>query len=98
LTDVTERTAILNGDVTAEISKLKQVAGGNLLLICGPSLYAQLTLARLIDEYMLYVCPSVAGQGTHLSRELPDTLKLAFERTMTFASGMMLQYYRPVYQ
>ncbi len=72
--------------------------GGDILLVCGPSLYAQLTAARLIEEYMLYVSPSLAGQGTLLARELPNTVKLAFERTVPFSSSMMLQCYRPIYE
>lgn len=83
-------TAILNGDVAAGLAKLKQDTGGDLLLICGQSLYAQLTRQRLIDEYMLYVCPNAIGQGTHLFRELPEPVKLR--------PGVTLERYAPIYQ
>ena len=80
-----------------QLTELKLGAGGDLLLMCGPSLFAELTAHRLIDEYMLYVCPNALGHGTHLFRELPEPVKLKFKRTVPFASGVNLHHYAPVY-
>jgi riboflavin biosynthesis pyrimidine reductase len=80
------------------LPKLKQEAEGDILLLCGPRLFAELSSKRLIDEYMLYVCPSAIGQGTHIFRDIPENIKLTFERAIPFSSGMNLHYYTPVYE
>lgn len=90
-------TQILTGDIAQQIVQLKHQDGGDLLLLCGPSLFAQLTAEHLIDQYMLYVCPSVLGTGTHLFRELPSHLELDHQRTVHFSSGVDLHYYEPNY-
>jgi riboflavin biosynthesis pyrimidine reductase len=64
--------------------------------MCGPALFAELSRHRLIDQYMLYVCPNVIGQGNHLFRDLGVPVKLAFDRTVPFSTGVNLHYYRPV--
>lgn len=97
LTEVSGNASILRGNIVEEFTRLKREAPGDLLLMCGPSLFAQLTAQRLIDQYMLYVCPNALGQGTHLFRESPEHVKLKYERTVPFATGVNLQYYAPVY-
>ncbi len=82
---------------TEILPKLKQEADGDILLLCGPRLFAELSSNRVIDEYMLYVCPTAIGQGTHLFRDTPENIKLTFERTIPFSSGMNLHYYTPEY-
>jgi len=89
-------TDVLSGDIAAALTELKQRDGRDLLLICGPGLFAELNRYQLIDEYMLYVCPSAMGQGLHLFRDIAEPLKLTFERTVPFGTGMNLQCYRPV--
>ena len=66
-------TIVLKKDLLESIRKLKDESERGLLLICGPALVGTLTAAQLIDEYILYVCPSVAGKGRHLFSELTET-------------------------
>lgn len=98
LSTVTDKTSVLKGDITSQIRSLKKQQGGDLLLICGTSLYTLLTKEHFIDEYMLYVCPSVAGEGKHLFSQLSDTLELVFQKSVAFSSGMFLQYCKPIYR
>jgi dihydrofolate reductase len=77
---------------------LKKQQGGDLLLICGTSLYTLLTEQHLIDEYLLYVCPSLAGGGKHLFSQLSDTLEVVFQKSVAFSSGMFLQFCKPIYK
>jgi dihydrofolate reductase len=76
LTEAKNNTQILSGDIGARIAELKRGGSGNLLLICGASLFARLTTARLIDEYMLFMCPHAMGNGDHLFRALPAAVDL----------------------
>jgi dihydrofolate reductase len=88
---------VLSDDIVAQIEQLKQQSGGDLLLQCGPSLFAELTSNRLIDEYMLYVYPNALGRGNHLYRDVAEPLTLVPERTVPFSDGMELRHYRPLY-
>jgi dihydrofolate reductase len=89
-------TEVLSGDIAAAVTGLKQRDGGDLLLICGPGLFAELTRHQLIDEYMLYVCPNAMGHGLHLFQDIDKPLKLRPGNTVPFGAGMNLQYYRPM--
>ena len=95
--DVAANTRILTGDIAAELAERKQKAADGLLLMCGPALLAHLTAARLVDEYMLYVCPSALGAGTHLFRDISDHVKLSYTRSVSFTTGVNLHIYKPVY-
>jgi len=90
--------AILIRDNIAErIIELKRQSDSDILLYCGPRLVSSLTEFRLIDEYMLYVNPVVLGQGTHLFGELRGALQLKLLKTKIFGSGVVLNYYQPIY-
>jgi dihydrofolate reductase len=88
---------VLTGDIAAQIEQLKQQDGGDLLLMCGPALFAELTSNRLIDEYMLYVCANALGRGNHLYRDITTPIALAPERMAPFPDDMELRHYRPLY-
>ena len=96
--ELVANTEILTGDISQRIVDLKQETAGDLLLLCGPSLLAQLTAERLIDRFMLYVCPSALGQGVHLFRDLSSHLMLEHLRTVPFSSGVNLHSYAPAYR
>jgi len=88
---------LVQGRVAEQIGELKARAGSDILLYGGPRLVATLTELRLIDEYMLYVNPTVLGQGTHLFGNLKSALDLKLLRTRSFGSGVVLKYYQPIY-
>jgi dihydrofolate reductase len=98
LRNLNGNTTVIGGEVADELAGLKEQAGGDLFLLCGPSFFAQLTGRRLIDEYMLYMCLSALGQGTHLFRDITAPLKLGFERSVPFRTGVNLHFYSPVYE
>lgn len=97
LASAPDNTQVLSGDIVAKVAELKRTQAGRHLLICGPSLFAQFTRARLIDEYMLFVCPNLMAHGDRLAREIPEGLKLTYEGFLPFGSGMNLMRYRPLY-
>ncbi len=97
LHDLGDNTSVIASDVAGELAKLKERSGGDLLLQCGPALFAELTSQHLIDEYMLYMCPSAMGRGTHLFRDVTAPITLRFERSVPFKAGVNLHFYAPVY-
>lgn len=96
LTGAGHNTQVLSGDIATAIRRLKQDDGGDLLLMCGPALCAELTCHNLIDQYMLYVCPNAMGGDNHLFRDIIEPIPLVYERSVPFSAGVNLQYYRPV--
>jgi dihydrofolate reductase len=88
-------TTVIAGDVTARIREVKEQQSGDLLLICGPELFAQLSAEQLIDAYLLYTSPLALCKGIHLFRDVLDPIQVRPERTVTFSSGMILHHYRP---
>jgi dihydrofolate reductase len=90
------RDQVLSSEVERAVSKLKDQPGGDLLLMCGPALLAQLNRMGLIDEYMLYVCPNALGHGRHLFADIDEPLSLTVEQTVPFASGMTFNRYARV--
>jgi dihydrofolate reductase len=89
-------TTVFGGDVTAGIRELKQRDSGDLLLICGPELFAQLTAGELIDEYILYISPLALSNGGHLFRDFGGTIPIRVASTRPFTSGMTLHHYLPL--
>lgn len=97
LEPTTPGVGVISGDVASQIRRLKQRRGGDLLLMCGPSLFAVMTGHQLIDEYMFYVYPNALGRGNHLYRDISAPIPLTPGRTIPFADGMELRMYKPTY-
>lgn len=86
----------VSGDVVSVIEEFKASPGGGLLLMCGAGLLAELSRHRLVDEYMLHVCPNFLGRGRQLFGELDEPLNLRPLQTVRFSSGMTFTRYERV--
>jgi dihydrofolate reductase len=89
-------TTVVGGDIAAGIGELKQRHSGDLLLICGPDLFTQLTANELIDEYILYISPLALSGGGHLFRDARGPIPVRVTSTRPFKSGMTLHRYLPL--
>jgi riboflavin biosynthesis pyrimidine reductase len=87
---------VIGGEIAAGIGELKQRHSGDLLLICGPDLFTQLTAEELIDEYLLYISPLALSSGGHLFREVRGPIPVRVASTRPFRSGMTLHRYLPM--
>jgi dihydrofolate reductase len=88
---------VVRDNIPERIMELKMIEGPDILLYCGPRLVATLTGLGLIDEYMLYVNPILLGHGTRLFGDLHGALQLTLLKTKIFGSGVVLNYYEPIY-
>lgn len=88
-------TRLVKDNSVAEISKLKQQPGKDMLLFGSADLASALTRAGSIDEYRIMVNPVVLGKGKPLFRGIKDSLRLKLVNTRTFRSGNVLLYYEP---
>ena len=86
---------VINGDVAAEIARLKQQPGGDIEVYGSATLVQTLMRHNLIDEYRVAVHPIVLGGGTQLFPQggVSATLQLAGTRTQD--SGVVSLTYVP---
>ncbi len=90
-----KNTRIVSTDPAAEIRRLKQQPGKNILL-GGVTLPSQLIAQGLVDEYRLMVHPVIAGEGTRLLEgiSLVQSLQLTFVESKVFPSGCTALHYK----
>ena len=83
---------IIEGEVAAEVAKLKEGSGGDLLIYGSGDLVDELTRGGLIDEYRLMVHPVVVGSGKRLFNEVTTTTLGLVESTITDTGVCVLTY------
>ncbi|WP_433191822.1 dihydrofolate reductase family protein [Nocardia sp. CA-107356] len=82
---------IVRGDVLAEVTRLKQQHGGNLLIMGHGLLGETLLRERLIDVIDLAIYPLLAGSGKQFFREGQDA-NLRLTAVKTFSKIVKLTY------
>lgn len=95
LREVDPKAVLVGDDVAGSIAAIKEQAGRDLLLICGPELRTTLTRAGLVDRHRVLVAPVVLGDGVPLFADLEVPLSLELRGTHEFDGGVvMLDYER----
>lgn len=84
--------SIIAGDVAAEIARLKQEPGQNLLIYGSGQLVEYLRQHGLIDEYRLMIFPVVLGGGQRLFAETPTNFRL--KSSHTTSTGVLVLTYQ----
>src|SRR5467141_876795 len=85
---------LIKGDLAAEVSKLKQQPGQDIVIHGSPGLIRSLLPHDLIDEFRLLVYPLVLGRGKRLFDEASQASLKLVEST-TFSKGVVKLVYRP---
>lgn len=88
-------TTVLSGDVPAEVAKLKEGEGQDILLSGSAKLVNSLLPTGLIDEYRLMVHPLVLGQGKRLFNEGTGNTTLTLVDARPFSTGIVVLTYVP---
>ncbi len=85
----------VNGDVAAEIARIKREPGGDIEVYGSPTLVQTLMRENLVDEFRVAVHPVVLGSGKLLFPQdgVPATLRLT--DTKTAGSGVVRMTYVP---
>lgn len=91
-------TVVVPGpDLVAQITQLKEQDGSNILVWGNGRLTDALAKAGLLDEYRIWICPVVKGEGERLFR--PDSATpLKLTDSTTFDTGTVVLTYSPVAQ
>jgi Dihydrofolate reductase len=84
-------STIVRGDVAAEVTKLKQQDGGDLLILGHGLLGETLLKQRLLDVLDLAIYPVLVGHGKPFFRE-GQALRLKLAATKSFSKIVKVTY------
>ena len=90
-----QNSTLIEGDVTAEVAKLKQQPGGNIAVLGSGELIQTLMENDLVDEYFLAVFPILLGNGKRLFKDSDRARNLRLVDSKTSSTGGLILTYRP---
>jgi dihydrofolate reductase len=91
-----KESTILRDNVVAEIAKLKQQPGKDIIIDGSATLVQSLQGTGLIDEYRILVEPFIMGRGRRFFAEGMAMSKLRLVESKTLHSGTLALIYQPV--
>jgi dihydrofolate reductase len=86
-------TKLVKGDLIAEIRKVRQAPGKDLVIFGSGSIVSQLAQAGLIDEYQIVVNPIILGKGRTMFDGVQEKQPLKLTETRSFSNGNVLLCY-----
>jgi dihydrofolate reductase len=87
-------SSLIKGDLTEEITKLKEQPGKDILVFGSCSLAQTLMKLGLVDEYRLLVYPIVLGSGKRLFDEGIDKTELKLTEVRPLPAGSVVMTYQ----
>src|SRR5687768_3583053 len=84
LQDVKPGAILINGDIAANVKRIKNSPGKDIWLFGGASLTASLLQLGLVDELSLAVHPIILGSGKPLFGNLPARIPLQLVQSKTY--------------
>ncbi len=91
-----KNSAIIEGDIPEEVSRLRRQDGKDILVFGSGELARTLMKRDLIDEYRLMVFPIVVGSGKRLFGDSEETKALKLVDTKPVGpDGVLVLTYRP---
>jgi dihydrofolate reductase len=90
-----QNSTLIDGDVNAELTRLKEQPGKNINIVGSGTLVARLLGDGLLDELQLLVHPIVVGKGKRLFAAGPERKGLELADAKTFETGVLSLTYRP---
>jgi dihydrofolate reductase len=88
-------TRLIRNNVKEEISKLKQQAGKDIVVLGSASVASSLLKLGLVDEYRVILNPILIGGGKPLFAGITERIRLKLLGTKVFSSGVALLRYQP---
>ena len=86
-------TRVFNGDIAAEMRRMKQETGPDMTILGSGSIVSQLALEGLIGEFQMVVAPIVLGNGKTMFAGIKEKIILKLIQVRTFANGNVLLRY-----
>jgi class 3 adenylate cyclase len=88
-------TTILRGELGAEVARLKEQPGREIMVYGSADLVAGLIKHDLVDEFRFLVFPVILGSGKRLFRDDLDLKPMHLLSSRSFSSGVVLLTYEP---
>jgi dihydrofolate reductase len=89
-----EPARVVSGSAREEVRRLKEEAGGDMVVWGSLTLAESLMRDDLVDEYFLWVCPVVLGRGKRLFADLLDERWLKLTETKVYDGVVSARYAR----
>jgi dihydrofolate reductase len=90
-----DNSTVLDGDVVAEVTKLKQELAGDIVVHGSAQLVQALLEHDLVDEVRLMVFPVVLGSGKRVFGETSDKKPLRLVSSKAVGDGVAILVYEP---
>ncbi len=88
-------TSLAKGELTAEITGLKEKEGKDIIVYGGARFVSALINKGLIDEFHLFINPTAIGNGMTIFREISNKLPLTLVKATAFDCGIVVLHYEP---
>ncbi|AIE87860.1 dihydrofolate reductase family protein [Fimbriimonas ginsengisoli] len=86
-------TTLIKGDLVAEMRRLKNEAGDDMVILGSGSIVSQLAKADLIDGFQIVTVPVALGGGRTLFEGLDERLRLKLTKSQAFGNGNVVSTY-----
>ena len=87
-------TDLAKGNLADEIAQLKNQDGGDIIVYGGSSFVSNLIKYNLIDEYHLFVNPTILGKGMPIFQDLEALLPMKLASAQSFDCGIVVMCYQ----
>lgn len=88
-----KNTSLVKGDLKEEVEKLKNQEGKDIIVYGGAGFVSSLIQNNLIDEYNLFVNPSVIGRGMTIFGGISNKTGMNLVKSIKFDCGVVLNHY-----
>jgi dihydrofolate reductase len=89
-----QNSTLIKAHLADEITKLKQQPGKDIVILGSGTLVATLTQLGLIDDYIIYVCPIILGNGKMMFSDMDSHLNLKLVEAKPYTSGTVVLRYQ----
>jgi len=87
---------LVSNNIQAEVTKLKQQPGKDMVVLGSARLASALLQMGLIDEYRIILSPVLIGRGNPLFQGIRERIRLKLAATKVLGSGVVvLSYQKP---
>jgi dihydrofolate reductase len=90
-----DNTAVAKDDLAAEINRIKNQEGKDIIMYGGAEFVSSVIKAGLIDEYHLFVNPAAVGKGMAIFNTLEGCQKLSLVKATPLKNGIVILCYQP---